>query len=259
MWYLLSDTYGASEIWYCDSNDGKIWANQQKVLSYNPGILPNDCYGPDGVLYNPSATNTGSDPMDYSFAMYVTCFYTPFATVICYSSDGISWAIYVSGNPNNDIFPWRITQQQGIAYPTRFWVVKAATEYVVFYDYFYSDGDREIRCATSPDGKTGWTDVKVIFSVRDSPCPSWRVERTYQACVLVFPTEWKMWFSGKGSAYSVGYATAKAPAPPAPPVGGEWVAINKFELLAPWIGLASLITVATASAVYVKHRKKQQN
>ena len=42
------------------------------------------------------------------------------------------------------------------------------------------------------------------------------------------------------------------------PVGGVWVPINKYDLLAPWIGLASLITVAAASVVYVKHRKKKQ-
>jgi hypothetical protein len=43
------------------------------------------------------------------------------------------------------------------------------------------------------------------------------------------------------------------------PVGGVWVPINKFELLAPWISLVSLMAVAAASIVYVKHRKKQQN
>jgi len=41
-------------------------------------------------------------------------------------------------------------------------------------------------------------------------------------------------------------------------VGGVWIPINKTALLAPWIGLASLITVA-ASIVYVKHRNKKQN
>jgi hypothetical protein len=44
-----------------------------------------------------------------------------------------------------------------------------------------------------------------------------------------------------------------------PPVGGLWVPINKFELLAPWIGYASVIAVAAASLVYVNRRKKQQN
>ena len=47
-------------------------------------------------------------------------------------------------------------------------------------------------------------------------------------------------------------------APPPPPVGGVWVQIKKFDLLAPWIGLISLMTVVVVSVVYVKHRKKQQ-
>ena len=42
------------------------------------------------------------------------------------------------------------------------------------------------------------------------------------------------------------------------PVGGVWTSINKFELLAPWIGLASLITIAIASIVFVKHIKRKQ-
>ena len=43
-------------------------------------------------------------------------------------------------------------------------------------------------------------------------------------------------------------------------VSGVWVPINKFELLAPWIGLASLVIVAavTVSVGYVKRRKKKQ-
>jgi PKD repeat protein len=49
------------------------------------------------------------------------------------------------------------------------------------------------------------------------------------------------------------------PPPLPPPVGGVWVPINKFQLLAPWIGLASVITLAAVSIVYVKHRKKQRN
>ena len=40
------------------------------------------------------------------------------------------------------------------------------------------------------------------------------------------------------------------------PVGGVWTPVNKFELLAPWIGLASLITVVAVSVGYVKRRKK---
>jgi PKD repeat protein len=46
--------------------------------------------------------------------------------------------------------------------------------------------------------------------------------------------------------------------PPTPPVGGEWIPINKFELLSPWISLVSLMTVLTMSFVYVR-RKRRQN
>lgn len=42
-------------------------------------------------------------------------------------------------------------------------------------------------------------------------------------------------------------------------VGGVWSTINKFELVAPWLGLASLITIITlvVSVVFVKRRKNR--
>jgi len=44
-----------------------------------------------------------------------------------------------------------------------------------------------------------------------------------------------------------------------PPVGGIYIPVNKLELLAPYIALASIILVATAAtAIYIKHRKKKQ-
>jgi hypothetical protein len=54
------------------------------------------------------------------------------------------------------------------------------------------------------------------------------------------------------------------PRPPPPPsqpqpVGGSWVPINKFELLAPWITLASSMIVVAASIVYVRHKNKLRN
>ena len=53
--------------------------------------------------------------------------------------------------------------------------------------------------------------------------------------------------------YEQVYTLATLPSP----VGGIWVPINKFELLAPYLGLASLITIATLSIVYVKYRKQK--
>jgi len=47
--------------------------------------------------------------------------------------------------------------------------------------------------------------------------------------------------------------------PPSPTVGGIIVPVDKFGLLAPYIGLSSTILVATvATAVYVKHVKRRK-
>jgi hypothetical protein len=43
------------------------------------------------------------------------------------------------------------------------------------------------------------------------------------------------------------------------PVAGFWVPINKFQLLAPWITLVSLMAATTLSIGYITHRKKHQN
>ena len=46
---------------------------------------------------------------------------------------------------------------------------------------------------------------------------------------------------------------AAPPTPPPPkPVGGIIVPVNKFELLAPWLGLASLMAMAVAAVVFKK-------
>ena len=65
-----------------------------------------------------------------------------------------------------------------------------------------------------------------------------------------YPDTWAPW-SGDASEFE------EAPCP-CPPVGGVWTPINKLELLAPYIGLASIIAVAAISIVYVKNRKKKQ-
>lgn len=45
----------------------------------------------------------------------------------------------------------------------------------------------------------------------------------------------------------------------APPVGGIYIPVNKLELLAPWIALASVIAIAAvATAVYVKRVKRRK-
>ena len=44
---------------------------------------------------------------------------------------------------------------------------------------------------------------------------------------------------------------------PPPPVGGVWIPVDKLALLAPYIGFASIITLAIVAIAVFKYRKKQ--
>jgi hypothetical protein len=64
---------------------------------------------------------------------------------------------------------------------------------------------------------------------------------------------------GYGATHTIKFKDITVTGCLAPAVGGLWVPINKFELLAPCIGYATVIAVAAASLVYIKRRTKQQN
>jgi len=49
----------------------------------------------------------------------------------------------------------------------------------------------------------------------------------------------------------------KGVAPPESPVGGISIPVNKLELLAPYIGLTTLLTLAVVTVSYVKKRKRE--
>jgi len=46
--------------------------------------------------------------------------------------------------------------------------------------------------------------------------------------------------------------------PPPPAVGGVWVPINKFTLLAPWISLASALTSGVAVSIYIDAKRRRK-
>jgi hypothetical protein len=59
--------------------------------------------------------------------------------------------------------------------------------------------------------------------------------------------------------YTIGYIKATNHTVEHPLVGGIWIPVDKFVLLAPYIALASTILVATAAtAIYIKRRNKKQ-
>jgi len=96
--------------------------------------------------------------------------------------------------------------------------------------------------------------VKLTFHIDNEPCwpDVWYTDFVFHEVKISSAYGEPVPYQAEGGFYAI-YSRESAP------VGGFWVPINKTELLAPWIGLASLITVAAASVVYVKHKKKQQN
>jgi hypothetical protein len=278
IWYWNSASEYTDPIRYAESNDGINWFNDQ-AISQDPSrllvtgwVLPPwfySSYGPSDVLYNPSghASINHIDPMGNKYVMYYdACSQgsAPDGTVECtglaYSADGKNWARYgsepvlkASGGAAWD---------SGYAYAWS--VLKIGGLYQMWYSGGQVDSNDGIGYAESTDGIV-WTKYasNPLMHVNDGI--AWRSERTYTPMVIYDANKfsghgdfayYKMWYSGVNPNYAIGYAMIP---PPPPPVGGVWVPINKFQLLAPWIGLASLMTIATASIIYVKHRKKQQN
>jgi DNA-binding beta-propeller fold protein YncE len=48
-------------------------------------------------------------------------------------------------------------------------------------------------------------------------------------------------------------------ASPMPPVGGEWIPIDRLQLLVPWISVIAFLVIATTSFVYVRRKRTQLN
>ena len=115
--------------------------------------------------------------------------------------------------------------------------------------------------SSGPTGQTGY--ILVIFPMVNTTDIKVFIDGGPPLTPPPFPiitsngTHYFIYFEFTLSVHDVAIQFAPLALPP--PVGGEWTPVNKFELLAPWIGLASLLTVATVSIGYVKHRKKKQN
>ena len=280
-WSGISNVATIASIRYAESLDGITWTSDQvitqdatqKLVDGTSGDWWYHLYGPACLLYDKDAPNTGTTPFDYKYVMYFDACSEGFAPEpgvealgLAYSSDGKHWTRY-------GILPVVMPgpEEWDDGYVTRGTVLKFPDgTYGLWYSGGRVDSNDGIGFASSTDGVTWVKDANnPIFHEDDTGYlgEPWRSKRTYTPIVIYDGNMFsghgdsayhKMWYSGKDSTtsdYAIGYANLPAP----PPVGGVWVPINKTELLAPWIGLASLITVAAVSVVYVKRRKKRQN
>ncbi|MCD4824401.1 MAG: PEP-CTERM sorting domain-containing protein [Phycisphaerae bacterium] len=214
-WYWDStELYSISALRYADSADGLTWANDQvltqdasrQIVTGGSGDWNRGSYGPCDVLMNHSASNTGTDPRDYSYVMYYDGTTGGEESVgLGYSADGKHWYRYGATNADGEVLaPTNNPGDWDRTHVSRCTVVK---ENDTAYHMWYSGGDGSmnngIGYASSSDG-ISWTrdGSNPIFSKDDGV--AWRDSRTYTPCVIGD----EMWFSGRNSSgtYAIGYA-----------------------------------------------------
>ena len=220
MWYWdVGTIYAVSAIGYTESPDGVNWYNYQPCQNGTVPIVSGGdpwwnrgSYGPCDVLYNPAATNTGTD---WTFTMYYDGTTGGDEAIgLGFSEDGITWTAYDADDDGKAAPVLQGTYVDGDwdkNYVSRCTVIKGDDE---IYRMWFSGGtgamNHGIGYATSSDGINWDKDANnPIFYKTDGI--SWRADRTYCPMVIEDGGTYKMWFTGVGSAYSIGYATNTNP------------------------------------------------
>jgi hypothetical protein len=224
MWYWdPSHLYDVMAIAYTESPNGVNWYNDQPVqngaVPIVSGIYPDwnrGSYGPCDVLYNPGASNMGTD---WTFTMYYDGTTGGDEAIgLGFSSNGITWTGYDADSDGKADPVLSGTYASGnwdYNYVSRATIIKNADD---DYEMWYSGGiwtmNHGIGYATSSDGINWTRDANNPIVHKDDtgyPGYPWRQSRTYCPSVIKDGSSYKMWFAGKGSAYSIGYATAAPP------------------------------------------------
>lgn len=222
MWYWdYPSLYSVSAIGYAESPDGVHWYNYQSLQNGTVPIITGTwpdwnrgSYGPCDVLYNPGASNTGSNPFDYTFVMYYDGTTGGVESIgLGYSSDGIVWNGYdADGDGKADpVFEGTYTPGDwDYDFVSRATIINTGREYEMWYSGGIGGMNNGIGYAVSFDGIHWERDVNNPVLHREDGTP-WREERTYCPMVIREGNLYMMWFTGKGeSKYSIGYVTGEA-------------------------------------------------
>jgi len=228
MWYwdgpgmLYVEPVEPEPIRYAESPDGFNWFNDQAITGNLFTGVPlwgewnRTSYGPIDVLYNPTATNTGPNPFDYSFVMYFDATDLNFEEIgLGYSSDGRNWNLYGKVLPRGNDGPHGNTDDWDSCYASFGTVIKEdGGKWHMWYSGGTSGVNHGIGHATSTDGLTWTRDANNPIFHKDDGV-SWRAERSYCPMVIEVDGVYKMWFSGKDASgnYALGYATNTNPDP----------------------------------------------
>ncbi len=237
IWYWNSSSlYSIDAIHTADSVDGVSWENDQAITQdatypLISGISGTDwkrgTYGPISVIYNPSASNEGTHPFDYTFAMYYDATTGgKEVTGLAYSDDGLHWTRYHQ-EPYEDapVLDHGEDDDWDSNYAAFGTVIRESPGK---WHFWYSGGQTQvgdgIGYASSEDG-INWTKDPDNPLIHKIDGVDWRDNRTYTPSVIFSPTRFdgnggdslfKMWFTGRtttpSSNYAIGYASSREPA-----------------------------------------------
>lgn len=209
-----------------ESIDGITWTNDE-IMMQDPtaplftnvyGTWWYGSYGPGAVLYDPVGYETinDDDPMGNKYVMYYDVYSwhegTQENTALAYSADGIYWKRYgtmpvIMAEGDNNPSAW------DAGYLYAWTVLELEDGYHMWYSGGISNSNDGIGYAYSDDGIIWIKDAEnPMLHVDDTSAPEWRTDRTYTPLVLKEGNAYKMWFSGKGSGYAIGYAYIPVPA-----------------------------------------------
>jgi uncharacterized repeat protein (TIGR01451 family) len=226
-WRLDQDLYSVAAIHYAESPDGKAWYNVQPLQNGTvpivTGVWPDwnrGSYGPCDVLYNPGASNSGTD---WTFWMYYDGTTGGDEAIgLGFSADGITWTGYDAGGDGQADAVMNGTYVSGDwdeDYVSRATVWREGpSDYRMWYSAGIGTMNHGLGYATSSDG-LNWTRdaANPIFHKDDMGYPAypWRQNRSYTPMVLRAGNLWFMWYSGEnggGKTIGVAYSSAGLPA-----------------------------------------------
>ena len=214
-WNYSNSPYSINSIEYAESNDGMHWVNVQNITQnstnflVDPASVSTGCgspfcgsYGPETVMYNSSAINSGTNPFGYTYVMYYDVYTgtpTEESIGLAYSVNGKNWTRYGTAP---------VLSASGIAgewdsqYATMASVVHVGNIFNMWYSGGVSADLEGIGHATSTDGINWIKDsTNPLYSIFDGV--QYQNVRAYTPSVLYENNTYKMWYScvGNDTAY----------------------------------------------------------
>jgi hypothetical protein len=206
-WDSAVSIYQVSAIRTAVSTDLVNWTGDQPLQNGATPIVTGlgvgwnrGSYGPCHVFYNSTASNAGSNPFDYSYAMFFDATTGAFESIgLGYSADGVTFTLYGEvlpagsdtwGNP----VPW------DSSYATFGQIFQTPLgKWLMFYSGGKNASSEGIGVAISDD-RLSWTRLTVNGPLLGKVAGTWRSNRCYAVATLV---DFTNRFSGDGDTCDV--------------------------------------------------------